>query len=146
MSEDEADILFSVYLRHYETSWRAFPDVMPFLMRHGSSGIGVLSDGAQVQQEAKLQAVGIDPYVMFLVTSESTGLSKPDPRMFQKACDLAGVPLSEACYIGDNLEKDARGATFAGMRGIWLNRRRDSVPKGVEAISSLNDDMPNKTN
>ena len=144
MSADQVDTLFSVYLRHYENSWRAFPDVLPFLERHGDRGIGILSDGAQAQQEAKLKAIGVYPYVTFVVTAESTGMSKPDVRMFHQACALAKVSPSDACYIGDNLKKDAIGAISAGLRGVWLNREEKVVPEGIEAINSLLDYMPNK--
>jgi hypothetical protein len=37
------------------------------------------------------------------------------------------------------LEVDARAATAAGLRGIWLNRTGDAVPPGVEAIDNLTD-------
>jgi hypothetical protein len=32
---------------------------------------------------------------------------------------------------------DARAETFAGLRGIWLNRRGCAVPPGLETIGSL---------
>jgi putative hydrolase of the HAD superfamily len=145
MSAQEADILFDEYLRHYENSWRAFPDVVPFLEKFGGQGIGIVSDGAQAQQEAKLKAIGIWPNVAFVVTAESSGMSKPDPRMFHQACALAKAAPCDACYIGDNLEKDAIGASSAGLRGIWLNRKRRSVPMGIEAIDSLSDFRPDHT-
>jgi putative hydrolase of the HAD superfamily len=145
MSAEEADFLFDAYLRHYEDSWRAFPDVVPFLEKFGSQSIGIVSDGAQAQQEAKLKAIGIWPHVAFMVTAESSGMSKPDPRMFHQACALARVSPCDACYIGDNLEKDAIGASSAGLRGIWLNRKGRSVPRGIEAIDSLSDFRLNQT-
>jgi hypothetical protein len=39
----------------------------------------------------------------------------------------------------DQLEVDARAASAAGLRGIWLNRAGDTVPPGVEAIDPLAD-------
>jgi putative hydrolase of the HAD superfamily len=49
------------------------------------------------------------------------------------------VPPHAAVYIGDRLEVDARAATAAGLRGIWLNRMGDAVPTGVEAVDNLTD-------
>ncbi len=137
MSSNEADAIFSDYLSHYEASWRVFPDVLSFLESHTDECLAVLSDGAQEQQETKLKNTGIYHYLRFVVTAESTGLSKPDPMMFLSACKLANVEPCDACYIGDNLQKDAIGASQAGLRGIWLNRSNKPIPDGIESISSL---------
>lgn len=144
MFDDEADGLFGRYLLHYQASWKTFPDVVAFLEKHCSEGLAVLSDGSQEQQEAKLASAGISHFFQFVVTAESTGLSKPDPRMFHYLCDLVGIAASEACYIGDNLEKDAIGASRAGLRGVWLNRKGRAVPDGVESISTLGEYQSSK--
>lgn len=144
MSPDRADRLFSSYLRLYQKSWTAFPDVLPFFERHRSKDIAILSDGAQDQQEDKLRAIGVYSYVSFVVTAESTGMSKPNPSMFRHACALAKVSPCDACYIGDNLKKDAVGAVSAGLRGIWLNRKGLDVPDGVESIENLMEYMSNR--
>jgi len=49
------------------------------------------------------------------------------------------VKPETACYIGDHLHKDAIGASTAGLRGIWLNRKRHPVPEDIEAIVTLAD-------
>jgi putative hydrolase of the HAD superfamily len=137
MPDAQADEVFSRYLKHYENSWRALPDVAPFLEAMKDQPMGILSDGAQAQQEKKLRRVGIDHYFQFVMTAESIGAAKPDPEMFRAACRRAGVRPDQACYIGDNLQKDALGAARAGLRGVWLNRAGREVPPGVEAIASL---------
>lgn len=144
MSADEADTIFSDYLRHYEASWQIFPDVLQFLKSHVDEGLAVLSDGAQAQQEAKLMSTGIMPYFKFVVTAESTGFSKPNPAMFHLACDLGGKRPQDVCYIGDNLNKDAIGACNAGLRGLSLNRTGRETREDVESISSLTDYLPNQ--
>lgn len=141
---DEADFLFGQFLTQYQASWEVFPDVIEFLERHHAYGLSVLSDGSQEQQEAKLTKTGIAHYFRFVVTSESTGFSKPNPRMFQYLCNLAGIDAGETSYIGDNMEKDAKGANNAGLRGVWLNRNAQPVPEGIESILSLNDYLPRK--
>lgn len=122
LSDAQAMSFFESYLSLYQQAWRAFDDVKPFLLAHGQAGIGVLSDGAHAQQLAKIEAMGIGEYVRFLITAESTGFAKPDPRFFHQACELGGVSPENACYIGDHFEKDALGAQAAGLRGIWLDR------------------------
>ena len=145
MPDSKADELFNVYLRFYEDSWQLFPDVLPFLEANREHGFGVISDGAHEQQMQKLRNQGIDGYMQFVITAESVGLCKPDPRMFHRACEVAGAAPATMCYIGDNLKKDALGATAAGLRGIWLNRNSAPVPEGVESITSLKEYTPNKS-
>ncbi|MBN8707961.1 MAG: HAD family hydrolase, partial [Verrucomicrobia bacterium] len=144
MFDDDADVLFGRFLRQYQASWIVFPDVIEFLERHQSEGLSVLSDGSQKQQEKKLTRTGISHFFSFVFTSESTGLSKPNPRLFRHVCCIAGVNAGETSYIGDSLEKDALGASDAGLRGVWLNRNAKPAPEGIESISSLRDYIPIK--
>ncbi|MES2207063.1 MAG: HAD family hydrolase [Pseudomonadota bacterium] len=142
ISKEKTDILFNIYLQYYEDSWEIFPDVLPFIEKHSIQGIGIVSDGSQAQQEAKLKAMGIYSVVSFVITAESLGICKPDPRLFHHACSMAKKRPSEACYIGDNLQKDALGATAAGLRGIWLNRKGKKISGTVETIQSLSEYLP----
>ena len=83
--------------------------------------------------------------MFFWFVKTISNLSKPNPKMFQYMCDLAGIKADETCYIGDNLEKDAIGASVAGLRGLWLNRNGRTVPDEIESITSLKKYKPNKT-
>jgi putative hydrolase of the HAD superfamily len=73
---------------------------------------------------------------------EDFGVGKPDPRMFRHACHMLGVAPSEAAYVGDELDVDARGARDAGLVGVWLDRHGTGrCPKDVPAVRSL-DELP----
>jgi putative hydrolase of the HAD superfamily len=139
-SDGRLDDLFNTYLVAYEAAWRSFPDAEPCLeaLRRVVQ-IAVLSNGNQEQQEQKVSRTGLGRYVDVVLTSDHLGVAKPDPRVFELACVRLGVPARAAVYVGDRLEVDARAATAAGLRGIWLNRTGGAVPSGVEAIGSLTD-------
>jgi 4-nitrophenyl phosphatase len=47
-------------------------------------------------------------------------IGKPEPRLFQAAAELAGVPVEEAVVIGDNLVTDIRAANAVGARSILI--------------------------
>jgi HAD superfamily hydrolase (TIGR01450 family) len=47
-------------------------------------------------------------------------VGKPEPRLFQAAAELAGVPVEEAIVIGDNLVTDIRAANRVGARSILV--------------------------
>ncbi len=65
--------------------------------------------------------------------SQLVGASKPDARMFRQALDALGI--AEADYgrtimVGNNLQRDVKGANALGMISVWLNwsPRRSKVP------------------
>ncbi len=118
------DRLFEAYLRHYEAAWRAYEDVLPALtdLRAAGLSIGVLTNGQEDQQRAKLQAVGLLELFICVVASSTLPSPKPAAAAFVMACERLGRPPAEVFYVGDNLHTDALAATRAGLTGVWINR------------------------
>jgi putative hydrolase of the HAD superfamily len=56
------------------------------------------------------------------VSAVDVGHAKPDPRMFHRAAELAGVPAHSVLHVGDDAQHDGAGARAAGMQFAWLNR------------------------
>ena len=50
------------------------------------------------------------------------GAAKPDPAMFQAACDWAGVTPAATLHVGDDPRRDVAAAGALGMRTAWINR------------------------
>jgi putative hydrolase of the HAD superfamily len=68
-----------------------------------------------------------------LAISGLVGVEKPDQRMFQEA--LNGLHLSPSQYrnvvmVGNNLERDIKGANTLGLISVWINGspRRSKIP------------------
>lgn len=125
------DEAFAGYLRAYEAAWRPFPDVEPCLRA------GVLSNSDQAQQQDKVIRTGLDRYLDVVLTSGLLGVAKPDAGVFEAACRRWGVAPQKVMYVGDRLEVDAVAAGAAGLRGIWLDRRRGGSLTAVETITTL---------
>jgi putative hydrolase of the HAD superfamily len=121
-SDAETDDWFAGFQRAAHAAWALFDDVVPCLQALGDRRIGVITNGEEGPQRAKLAALGLDHRVDPVVCSGAVGVVKPDARIFGIACDAAGIPADRACYIGDRLQTDAIGAARAGLRGIWLDR------------------------
>jgi HAD superfamily hydrolase (TIGR01450 family) len=47
-------------------------------------------------------------------------VGKPEPRLFEAAADLAGMPVHEAVLIGDNLKTDIGAAIRLGARSVLM--------------------------
>ncbi|MFI7061852.1 HAD family hydrolase [Kribbella sp. NPDC050124] len=122
--DDELDLIFTGFLRHYQASWAAYPDAKPALEVARSNGfrIGVLTNGSTTQQNAKLAAIGLTDLIDVVCTSESLGVSKPDPQAYLMTCEALGVDPADTVMIGDNLELDVLAARQAGLTAHHLDR------------------------
>jgi HAD superfamily hydrolase (TIGR01549 family) len=68
-----------------------------------------------------------------LVVSEIVGVEKPDGRMFAEALACLGLEPADGprvLMVGNNLERDVKGANLAGWRSVWIDwaPRRAKIP------------------
>jgi putative hydrolase of the HAD superfamily len=105
--------------------------------------IGIVTNGPTEVQHAKLELLGLDHFVDFVLVSEEFGVAKPDPAIFREALRLAEVRPQEAIFVGDSVEFDMAGARAAGIPTIWVNRQQrpwtESSPPPTRQIRSLAD-------
>ena len=105
---------------------RPLPDVVEALRKlsHTELILGVITMGPQVKQAEKILRLGlmdyIDPSAIFI--SDQIGISKPNPKLYLRACRSVGVPPEEAMYVGDNPPNDISPPKSIGMMAV-LNRR-----------------------
>ena len=145
----------AVFDSTFRAAWSAHEDVSAVLARILDAGlhVGALTNAAFAYQADKLERTGLSGRVPLLVTVDTLGFGKPDPRVFVEACRRLGTDPARTAYVGDELDVDARAAVAAGLVGIWLDRpgaRRLVVPEedlaaarraGVRVIASL-DELP----
>jgi putative hydrolase of the HAD superfamily len=74
--------------------------------------------------------IGIGQYFDFVVTAASAGHAKPSPEIFTAALDEAAVAAHEALHVGDDPERDVRGAARVGMHTAWVNTHGVKWPGG----------------
>jgi putative hydrolase of the HAD superfamily len=127
VSDARADELFAVYQSTFEQSWRLFDDVLPCLDALGHHRLGVVTNGNSAQQRRKLARLGIIERFACVVVSDECGWAKPDPRIFERACELAGIAAPDVIHVGDRDDVDVLGATRAGLRAAWLDRHGAGV-------------------
>lgn len=126
--------------------YRAFDDVAVVLDAARTSGVRtvVVTNGASDTQREKLSALGLIGRFDAVIVSAEVGAAKPDPRIFEAACEAISVEPSLAAHVGDNLRADIAGARAAGVRSFWLNRAniaRDE-PSPDHEIRSLLEIIP----
>lgn len=129
--EDMAGRFERAYSPAFARCLRAFPDVRPALDELAGAGvrIGALTNSDGQATARKLQLTGLAEDFTMVVTTDSLGFGKPDPRVFEHACELLGSVPSQTVYVGDHIEVDALGAVKAGLVGVWLRREGPHGPR-----------------
>ncbi len=99
--------------------------------------VGIVSNNLLGEQQEKLSACGLQPFVDALVVSEEVGVSKPDPEIFNVALERLECTPAEAVMVGDSWSADVAGARAAGIRAVWFNPARGPLPDTAATVSQL---------
>ncbi|MBI2932469.1 MAG: TIGR02253 family HAD-type hydrolase [Planctomycetes bacterium] len=108
------------------TRLKPFPDVLPALKRLARTSLirGIITDGVDIKQAEKLLRLGVHSYLTpgAVVISDQIGISKPNPKIFERACSEMRVAPREAMYVGDHPVKDIDPANRIGMVTVLADR------------------------
>lgn len=135
--EVETIPVYLKYHRHFLESCKVFPETIPVLEQLKGFRMGIISNGPVADQTYKLEKNGLIRYFDTVVISEAVGYSKPEKEIFDAALQKAGQIPSGSIFIGDSYENDYLGGKNAGMKAIWLDRKKSPNPAGCESVHSL---------
>ena len=104
--------------------------------------LGIITDGLPVTQRNKVSALGIEGLFDRIIYSWDYGQEreKPHPHSFTLMAEFFRLPPKSMLFIGDNTEKDGRGAEGAGMKYIRVMSPPDeTIPcaDGEKIIGNL---------
>lgn len=85
----------------------------------------IITNGFEEVQHKKLKGTAIQHYFIHIITSETVGVKKPNPLIFEHALEKASVAPYNTVMIGDSLEADILGAKNAGMKTIHFNHYKE---------------------
>jgi putative hydrolase of the HAD superfamily len=112
-------------VRHYHATkdeLAPFPDVLPFFKQVSTSDLllGIITHGLEIKQAEKLLLLGVVPYLnpRAIFISDQLGISKPNPKLYTRACSTIGVDPHEAMYVGDNPLHDVDPPHSIGMTTV----------------------------
>ena len=141
---DQGLALFRQY-RNKVDPYPASEPTLSLLTKHFK--VGAITNG-----NAQLNKTSLGCYFDFVVTAADAGASKPDPRLFTRAAEIANVTMSQIVHVGDCAKSDVVGANNAGCLSIWLNMNRQAWPGGqsphavIHCLSELPDLLIEYTN
>jgi 2-haloacid dehalogenase len=103
----------------------AYPEVPDVLARLGGMGIqrAILSNGEPGMLGDAVRAARIDSGLDAMLSVETVGVFKPDPRVYRLAADCFGGDPGAQAFVSSN-PWDAFGAASCGFQVFWLNRNR----------------------
>ena len=124
----------------------AFPEVPETLRGLKAKGIarGILSNGEPSMLAEAVEAAGVADLLDDILSVESVGVYKPDPRVYRLASERFGVPAAEVAFFSSN-PWDAFGARSFGFQVFWVNRTGQPDEYGLRGgVTELRDlrDLP----
>lgn len=131
------------YHRAKERGLHPLPDAQALLEALRAAGVrmGVVTAGLQVKQAEKLIRTGILPYLdpAAVFFSDQMGVSKPNPKIYAKACRALGVPPGRALYVGDRAAHDVGPARAAGLKTCLYRGAAGKYAHDVAAVAPDHD-------
>lgn len=122
-------IIAAAVVAYHETKFRmlrAYEDVLEVLklLSRTDLVLGVVTRGLAVKQSEKLLRLRVyrylDPTALFI--SDQIGISKPNIKLYQRACQQIGVEPEEAMMVGDHPAGDIDPPKKIGMWAIRVRR------------------------
>ena len=135
----DRDAFFEAAYSHFAEAgvWELFPEiveVLESLQPHFQLGVISNFDG---RLRMILEQLGISKFFRQVVISSEVGADKPDPFIYRRAVELAGIEAHEALHVGDDPVRDWEGAASAGLHILRLERPRNSVRDVVAACTPM---------
>jgi putative hydrolase of the HAD superfamily len=125
----DRDAFFEAVYGHFAEPgvWDLYPEATEVLEAlHGRFELAVISnfDG---RLRMILEHLGVSKFFAHIFLSSELGADKPDPEIYRRGLGLNGVQPNEALHVGDDPERDWKGATAAGLSIFRLERPRNSL-------------------
>ncbi len=138
ISDDMIHHLSEIYidnLSNYNTLFEGTIDVLKYLLPKYE--LHIITNGFEEVQLKKLKKSEILHFFDKVITSESVGVKKPNPVIFNHALKVANAEPKKSMMIGDNLEADILGAQQIGMQTIFFNIHNEPVNNNTISINNL---------
>lgn len=134
----DRDAFFEAAYSHFAEPdvWELYPETIDVLEELRSRyQLGVISnfDG---RLRMILKQLGVTKYFTEIVISSDVGADKPEPLIFRRAVELAGITAAEAMHVGDDPVRDWEGAGVAGLSVFRLDRSRNSLRDVLTACAA----------
>ena len=100
----------------------------------------IITNGFQDVQNHKIKNSNLTPFFKTITNSESAGVKKPNPRIFEFALQQANTTKEQSVMIGDCINADVKGALNFGMDAILFSQNNTlTIDENIKKIHHLLD-------
>ena len=129
LEEIDRDNFFEIAYEHFAEAgvWKLYPEVTKVLPKvQPRFQLAVISnfDG---RLRFIFEHLGISKFFSHVFISSELGADKPDPEIYRRALSFIRLEPSEVLHVGDDPERDWKGAAAAGLSIFQLDRRKNSL-------------------
>lgn len=123
---------------------RVYHDMDPFddvrggmeELKNAGYDIYILSNGDKNVLGSMLENAEIEPLIEETISANEIKTYKPHVRLYKHAAERASTPVKKIAY-GTSTWYDLQGGMYAGMQGIWINRKER--PEGLKPFNGSPD-------
>ncbi|MCK6445755.1 MAG: HAD-IA family hydrolase [Planctomycetes bacterium] len=98
--------------------------------------VGVVSNWSE-RLEGLLVGLGLRQHLDLVVVSAVERCEKPERTIFARALARAGAEPTTTLHVGNDVEKDARGATEAGLQTVLVDHHGEIEPGPFPCVRGL---------
>ena len=132
LSED-----YITYLTTFNHLFKGTIDLLEYLQR--DYDLHIITNGFEEAQQRKMDNANISKYFKTITNSESAGVKKPNPIIFNHALTASKANPDESIMIGDNYEADILGAIAVGLDVILFNYHNYNAASHIKQVNELVD-------
>ncbi|MGX2956206.1 pyrimidine 5'-nucleotidase [Ursidibacter sp. B-7004-1] len=88
----------------------------------GKVKMAIITNGFHALQQKRLENTALNKYFDLVVVSETVGVAKPAPQIFEAAfAQMGNIDKHAILMVGDTLSSDVQGGINVGIDTCWFN-------------------------
>ncbi len=137
ISDETINALSEDYIHYLPQFGHLFDDALDILnyLHSRKYRLHIITNGFHDVQHRKITSSGIGHFFTTVTNSESAGVKKPNPLIFEHALKVSGACRTKSLMIGDCIEADVRGALSCGIDAILFGGTCDD--ESIKKINTL---------
>ncbi len=116
---EQATRLIPEKYEKFEDLWKLLPEIKKKYQ------LAVINNGNSIALKYWKEKFDFSIFDLFINSAE-VGFKKPDPKIFQLACEKLGVAPQECLFMDDSLE-NIETAKKMGMETVWWNKENGKI-------------------
>lgn len=138
ISDEDVHTISVEYIRHLPLNNHLFEDALEILdYLKAKYKLHIITNGFHEVQRLKIENSKIGHYFDTVTNSETAGVKKPNPGIFEHALKMANAQKENSVMIGDCIEADVRGALDCGLDAIHFCTDAAARYEGIKKITKL---------